>query len=85
MESQVFLESCLVFARQPDKSDKIVVSVFLIVCSKEVDGGDEGSDLDQVGVGWLDVFDLKVFSSCFEERGKFFRQHGVGSGLSVLS
>ena len=58
-----------------------MVSVFLIVRIKEEDGDDNGSDLDQVGVGWLAVFDLEVFLSCFKERGKFFRQHGVQNGL----
>ena len=85
MEIQVSLVSCLVFSRQPDEADKIVVPVFLIARSEEEDGGDDGSDLDQVGVGWLAVFDLEVFLCCFEEREKFFRRHGVGSGLSALS
>ena len=65
--------SFLVFACQRDKADEIVVPVLLIVRSKEEDGGDDGSDLDKVGVDWLAVFDLEVFLSCFEERGKFFR------------
>ena len=39
-----------------DEADKIAVSVLLIVRSEEEDGGDDGSDLDQVGVGWLAVF-----------------------------
>ena len=77
--------SCLVFAHLPDEADKIVVSVLLIVRREEEDGGDDGSDLDQVGVGWLAVFDLKVFSCRFKNRGKFFRRHGVGAGLLVLS
>ena len=77
--------SRLVFYCQPDEADEIVVYVLLIVMSKEEDGGDDGSDLDQVGVGWLAIFDLKVFSCRFEERGKFFRRHGVGDGLSTLS
>ena len=51
MESQVSLVSRLVFARQPDEADKILVSVLLIVRSKEEDRGDDGSDLDQVGFG----------------------------------
>ena len=51
----------LVFARQPYEADDIVVSVLLIARIKEDDGGDEGSDLDQVGAGWLAVFNLKVF------------------------
>ena len=58
MESQVSLASCLIRAHQPHEADKIVVA---------------GSDLDEVGVGWLAVFDLKVLSRCFEERGEFFR------------
>ena len=85
MESQVFLVSHLVFPHQPDKAKDIVVYVLLIVRIEEEDGGDDGSDIDQLGVGWLTVFDLKVFLCCFEERGNFFRQHGVGAGLSVLS
>ena len=85
MESQVSLASCLVFSCQPDKSDEIVVPIFLILRSEEEDGGDEGSDLDQLGVGWLAVFDLEVILCCFEEHGKFFRGYGVGAGLSALS
>ena len=81
MESQVSLMSRLIFARQQDKYEEIVVPVLLIVHSKEEDVGDDGSDFDQVGVGWLDGFDLKVFSSCFKERIKFFRWHGVRAGL----
>ena len=77
--------SRLVFYCRPDKADEIVVSVLLIVMSKEEDEGNDGSDLDQVGVGWLAIFDLKVFSCRFEERGKFFRRQGVGAGLSTLS
>ena len=73
MESQVFLVSHLVFAHQPDKAKKIVASVSLIVLNEEEDGDDDGYDIEQIGVGWLAVFDLKVFSCCFEERGKFFR------------
>ena len=84
MESQVSLVSCLVFARRPDKAEEIVVPVFLIVRSEEEDGGDDGSDLDQVGVGWLDVFDLEVLLCCFKECGRFFRRHGVGAGPSAL-
>ena len=42
-------------------------------------------DLDEVGVGWLAVFDLEFFLSCFEERGKYFRRHGVQSGLLAWS
>ena len=53
-----------------------MVPLFLIVRSKEEYGGDNGSDLDKVDVGWLAVFDLEVFSSCFEERGEFFGRHG---------
>ena len=83
MESQFFLVSRLILARQPHEDDEIVVAVFLIVRSEEEDVGDNGSDLDKVGVGWLAVFDLEVFSSCSKERGKFFRRHGVRSGLST--
>ena len=46
-----------------------MIAVLLIVRSKEEDGGENGSDIDEVGVRWLAVFDLKLFSSCFEERG----------------
>ena len=77
--------SRLVFSRRPDEADEIVVSVLLIVRSKEEDGGDDGSGLDRVGVGWLAVFYFKFFSCRFEERGKFFRRHGVGAGLLALS
>ena len=76
MESQVSLVSRLVFAFQLDEADEIVVPMFLIVRSEEEDGGDNSSDLEQAGVGWLAVFDLEVFSICFQERGKFFRRHG---------
>ena len=58
MESQVSLVSCLVFSFQPDEADKIVVPVFLIVWSEEEDGGEDGSNIDQLGVGWLAVFVL---------------------------
>ena len=83
MESQISLVSRLILARQPHEGDKIVVAVFLIIRSKEEDGGDNGLYIDEVGVGWLAVFDLEVFSSCFEKRGKFFGRHGVRSGLSA--
>ena len=62
-----------------------MVSVLLVAGSKEEDGGDDGSDLDQLGVGWLAVFDLEFFSCRFEERGKFFRRHSVEAGLLALS
>ena len=62
-----------------------MVSVLLMVGSEEEDGGDDGSDIDQVGVGWLAVFDLEVFLCRFKERGKFFSRNGVGAGLSELS
>ena len=77
--------SCLVFARQPDKANEIVVSVPLIKRSKEADLGDDGFDIDQVGVGWLAVFDFEVLMCRFKELGKFLRIHGVGTGLSVFS
>ena len=51
MESEVSLVSHLVFSRRPDKADEIMISVILIVRSKEEDGGDYVSDLNQVGVG----------------------------------
>ena len=84
MESEVPLVGCLVFFRQPDEAHKIVVSVLLIVGSEEENEGDDGSDLYQVGVGWLAVIDLEVFLCRFEERGKFFRRHGIGAGLLAL-
>ena len=84
MESEVSLVIRLVFASRPDKADKIVVYVLLIVRSKEEDGGDDVFDLDQVGVGWLAVFDLEVFPCRFEEGGKFFRRRGVVAGLVEL-
>ena len=82
MESQVSLVSLLILDCQPHEADDIVVAVFLIVRNEEEDGGDNSLDLDEVGVSWLAFFDLKVFSSCFKERGKFFRRHGVRSVLS---
>ena len=81
MEVQVSLVSRFILARRPHGPDEIVVAVFLIVRSEEENGGDNGSDIYEVGVGWLDVFDLVVFLSCFKERGNLFRQNGVQSGL----
>ena len=43
--------SRLVFACRPDEADKNLVSVLLIARIKEEDGCDDGSDIDQVGVG----------------------------------
>ena len=83
MEIQVSLVSRLILDRQPHEVDKIVVVVFLIIQSEEEDGGENGSDINEVGVGWLAVFDLEVLSSCFEERGKFSGRHGAQSGLSA--
>ena len=80
-----FLGELPCIARRPVEANEIAVPVFLIVRSEEENVGDDGSDIDQVGVGWLAVFDLKVFLCRFEERGKFFRRHGVGDGLSALS
>ena len=74
-----------VFACLPDNANKIVVPGFLIVRSKEGGGGDDGSDLDQIGISWLAVFVHKVFSCCFEERGKFFRRNSLRAGLSEFS
>ena len=73
MEIQVSLVSFFFLNRRPHEADKIVVAVFLVVRSEDEDGGDNGSDLDEVGVGWLAVFDLDVFSGCFVERGNLFR------------
>ena len=75
--------SRLILARKPHEADKIVVAVLLIVWSEEEHGGDNGLDLDEVGVGWLAVFDVEVFLRFFEERRKFFRRHGIQSGLSA--
>ena len=75
----------LVFDRLLDKANKIVVSVLLIVRSEEEDRGSDGSYLDQVGIGWLAVFDLEVFSCRLKELGKFFRRHGIRAGLLALS
>ena len=83
MESQVSLVNRLILARQPHEAHKILINMFLIVRNEEEDRSENGFDLDEVGVGWLAVFDLKVFLSCFEESGKFFGQHGVQSGLSA--
>ena len=76
--------SRLVFACRPDKADDTNVSVLLTIESEEEDGDDYISDLDQVGVGWLAIFDLEAFSFCFDERGKFFWRHCVKAGLSDL-
>ena len=76
--------SRIVFDSRPNKANMIVITVLIIVHSEEEDGGDDCSDLDQLGVGWLADFDLKVFSCCFEERGKFFSRHGVGDDLPAL-
>ena len=84
MKSKVPLVSRFLFTHRPDEAHKIVVSVLLIVGSEEENEGDDGSDLYQVGVGWLAVKDLEVFLCRFEERGKFFRRHGVGAGLLAL-
>ena len=83
MEIQVSLVIFLILAHQPHEANKIVVSVLNIVQSGEKDEGENGSDLDKVGVGWLAVLDLEIFSSCFEEHGKLSRRHGVRSGLSA--
>ena len=85
MERQVSLVSRFILSSQPHEANKIVVSVSNIVQSGEKDEGENGSDLDKVGVGWLAVLDLEIFSSCFEERGKFFGQHGVRYCLSAWS
>ena len=85
MENQVLLLSRFILAHRPHEANKILVAVFLIVWSKEEYRGENGSNIDEVGVGWLAFFDLEVFSSCFEERGKFFGQHGVQSCLLAWS
>ena len=77
MESQVSSVSLFVLARLSHEADKIVIAVLLIVRGEENDGGENGLDLDKVGVRWLDEFDLEFFSSCFEDRGEFFGRHGV--------
>ena len=59
-----------------------MISVLLIVRREEEDGGENSSDLDEVGVGWFAVFNLELFSSCFEERGdmefNLACRHGLG-------
>ena len=45
-----------------------MVSVLLIVECKEYDEGDDCSDLDQVSMVRLAVFDFEVFSCRFEEQ-----------------
>ena len=77
MESQVYLVIRFILACRPHEADKIVISVLFIVRSKDEDGGENDLDIDKVGVGWLAVFDLKIFLSCLEERGDFFWRHGV--------
>ena len=62
-----------------------MVDVLLIMRSEEEDEGDNGLDLDELGFGLLAVFYLELFSSCFEECGEFFGQHGVRSCLSAWS
>ena len=58
----------------------MVTVLFVVGCEEEY-GGDDCPDFDQVGVGRLAVFDLKVFSFRFKKRGQFFRRHAVIDGL----
>ena len=74
VEIQVSLVSRFVLARQPHKADEIVISVLLIVGSEEEDGGENGSDLDEVGVGWLAVFDLELFLSYFRRAWRVLQE-----------
>ena len=85
MESQFSLVSRFVLASRPHEAYEIVITVLLIVRVEEEDGGENGLDLDKVGVRWLAVFDLEFFSCRFEERGKFFGRHSVEAGLLALS
>ena len=85
MESQFSLVSRFVLASRPHEADEIVIAVILIIRSEEEDGGENGSDIEEVGVGLLAVFGLELLSSCFEERGEFFGRHGVRSCLSAWS
>ena len=52
-----------------------MISVLLVLRSDKEYGGENGLDLDEVGLGWLAVFDLEFFLRCFEERGEFFGRH----------
>ena len=58
-----------------------MVPVLFVVGCKEEDGGNEYPDFDQVGVGRLAVFDLKIFSCRFKKRGQFLWRHVVLDGL----
>ena len=62
MESQVSLVSRFLLSRRPHEADGVVIAVLLIVRSEDKDGGENGSDLEEVGVRWLVVFDLEFFS-----------------------
>ena len=84
MEGKFSLVGCYVFACRPNKAHNILVSVLIVIGCKEEDGGDGCPDLDQVGVGRLAVFDLKVFSCRFKKCGKFFRRHDFMDGLLAL-
>ena len=69
MESEVALVGCLVFARRPDEAHEIVVSALFVLRYDKEDGGDDCSDIDQVGVVSLAVFNPEVFACRFEEHG----------------
>ena len=85
MESQVSLVSRFVPDSRPHEADEIVIAMLLIVRSEEEGVGENGSDLDKVGLGWLAVFDLGLFSSCFKDSGELFGRHGVRYCLSAWS
>ena len=61
-----------------------MVSLHLVIGCEEEDGGDDRPNLDQLGIGRLDVFDLEGFLCCLKNRGEFFRQHFVDDGLLAL-
>ena len=74
-----------VLACRPNRDHKIVVNFLFVIGCDEEDGGDDCPDFDQLGVGRLAVFDLKVFSCRFKKHGQFFWRHVVMDGLSALS
>ena len=81
MESQVSLVCRFLLAHRPHKVNGIVIAALLMVQREEEDGGENGSDIFEVGVSCLAIFDLKLFLSCFEDHGELFRRHGDRSCL----